>query len=266
MDCWKPRSIGCLQLKAKCMDSRANLSRLDELIATQGTSLELLVLPELFDVGYDLEALKDAPSPPEDSLEALSSLARKHRLALCGGLLEVSEGRRYNSLVFIDSEGRLLGRYRKICLFPLSREEEVFSPGESPTIVEWEGLWIGLAICFDIRFPELFAYYAARGCDLVIVASAFPYPRLDHWRILLQARAIEGQFWLAASNRSGRDEGLSFLGDSQIIDPWGIVRARAGDGEEELVQAQIRCESVQEVRKRMPLGPGHGLLDYNLKS
>ena len=214
---------------------------------------ELVLLPELFNVGYDFSVYKTMTYDFEETKKILSDTAKELNIHIVAGILEKKEEWWYNSLLVFDNLGEILTNYCKINLFPLSYEEEIFIPGKKIALFTMNGVRFGLMICFDIRFPELSRQYYKEKCDVMLVSSAFPFPRLDHWRTLLKSRAIENQMYVIAANRSGKDSGVTFLGNSCVIDPWGTVKATANETEETVIIHEITSENVNLVRNVMPV-------------
>jgi len=213
---------------------------------------ELVVLPELFNVGYDLSILKQLMYNFNDEIRFYSNLASSLKIYIVCGMLEDENGRLYNSLVVLNKEGEITAKYRKNNLFPLSYESKVFTRGKEPVIFKMPGFSFGLAICYDIRFPELFRIYADKGCNAIIVASAFPFPRLEHCLTLLKAQAILYQVYIVVCNRVGRDNDFWFVGNSCIIDPWGSVLCSMDETEEGFRITSLVSERVDEIRSSMP--------------
>jgi len=183
-------------------------------------------------------------------------MARRHRLWLNGSLLALNEaGKIANTSVLFDSSGEQVAVYRKAHLFSLLHEERHVSPGNALALVQTPWGKAGLSVCYDIRFPELFRTYALLGAEFVLSPMAFPHPRLEHWRILVRARAIENQMFMIGTNQVGTEdfgpEGrVTYFGHSCIIDPWGETVAEAGEGEE-LLTVEIDLDRVAEVRAKM---------------
>src|SRR5947207_8181263 len=175
-----------------------------------------------------------------ESVAAMSSWARAHGITLVGGsIAERRDGREKlsnTSLVF-DPEGHVVATYRKIHLFDVEvggvvyRESEAEEPGDEPVVAEVEGWRIGLSICYDVRFPELYRILTLEGAQVVTVPAHFTTPTgKDHWQVLLRARAIENQLYVAAAAQIGETlPGKPAYGRSLIADPWGLVRAQARD-------------------------------------
>lgn len=213
---------------------------------------EIAVLPELFNVGYDLPLLKTLEYDFDANIKLYSELASELDIYIAAGLLEVDEKGKYNTLFVFDKKGEIVCKYRKVNLFPLSIEEEIFTAGQKLAVFTVGDFKFGLMICYDIRFPELGRLYIEEGCNALMVASAFPFPRLDHWRTLLQSKAIENQLYLVAANRTGTDKNFTFVGNSCIIDPWGTVKATMGETDEGIICFDFNLEKVREVRSFIP--------------
>lgn len=213
----------------------------------------LIVLPELWHSGYDLENWRRYASPLGEGIFArVSTLAQEQRIAIAGSMLEDLGDRAGNTLVIFDDQGRLSAAYRKTHLFPLLDENRYLAAGERLNVAPMAWGVTGLALCYDLRFPEVFRRYALDGSRLVILPAQWPASRIAHWRFLLHARAIENQFFLAACNAVGQIPGGTLGGSSTIIDPWG-ESVIAGGMDEVLLTAEIDLDYVAEVRRRLPV-------------
>jgi predicted amidohydrolase len=216
----------------------------------------LVVFPEMFMALPRKGApLSEAAEPLDGPFaSALADLAREHGLWLAAGLWERIPGsdRVYNVAVLISPQGKRMTAYRKLHLFDaLSiRESDRMAPGDAlPEIVEAEGFRIGLTICYDLRFPELFRHLSDRGADLILVPSAWYAGPLkeEHWLTLLKARAIENTCYIAGANMAGGP----FSARSAVIDPFGVVVADGGEAPG-LVFAGIDPERIGAVREKLP--------------
>lgn len=214
----------------------------------------LIVLPELWPTGYDLQrAAAYATGVDEGLFVEVSALARQHGVAIVGSqLCLLDEGTIGNTAVYFDEKGGNLGSYHKIHLFGAMGEDSTLSAGSSLTLVETGWGKVGLSICYDLRFPELFRAYALAGAQAVIVTAEWPRPRLAHWRTLLRARAIENQMFVIACNRVGTTGSTEFFGHSCILDPCGEVIAEAGE-QADLISATLDMAQVTAVRASMPI-------------
>lgn len=215
---------------------------------------QILVLPELWSTGYDLEnAGAYATKLHEGIFAEVREMAMHHQLYILGSCLSLlGEGQYGNTAVLCNPRGEIMADYSKIHLFRLMQEEQYLTAGDRLTLVESEWGKLGLAICYDLRFPEMFRRYALDGAKVVFLPSEWPHPRLAHWQTLLRARAIENQLYMVACNRVGRSKETDFFGYSCIIDPWGQPVIEAGEGEM-LVTCEIDLGRVDEVRRKMPI-------------
>lgn len=245
--------VCAVQMVSKAGDVGYNLQKAKDLIKeAKNQGAELILLPELFDVGYDLDVVRDLAYDTNETLEALKALCKTLKLYMIAGIYENSTEGKFNTAYVLDDQGNELAKYRKNKLFCLSKEKEIFTPGEQLCTVDIKGIRFGLMICYDIRFPELGRKYIDAGCEALAIVSAFPFPRLEHWKTLLKARAIENQLYVIAANRVGENAGFYFHGKSCIIDPWGTMLQEANETDETFALATITKAQVQKVRQTLP--------------
>jgi predicted amidohydrolase len=246
-------------------DLDANLARARDLVhraAERGA--ELVVLPEVFAWrGPRTDEPTATTTIPGPVSEFLCRLAADLQIVLVGGsfLEHASDaGKSYNTSLLISADGTILARYRKIHLFDVDlpgevsvRESATRAPGRDVVTAATALGTIGLSICYDLRFPELYRRLAADGATILVVPSAFTfYTGAAHWEPLLRARAIENQAYVIAPNQAGKSpHGFTDYGHSMIVDPWGTVLARAGDGEQVII-AELDPDRVGQVRREMP--------------
>ena len=256
--------VACVQLTSRA-DKAANLETTERLVAKAAAGgADVVLLPEKWNAIGGVDTLHEAAETLEsgESVEAMRGWASRHGITLVGGsITERREGREKlsnTSLVF-DSDGELAAVYRKIHLFDVDvgghsyRESEAEEPGEEPVVARLEGWPIGLTVCYDLRFPELYRILALEGAELVTVPAHFTlYTGKDHWHVLLRARAIENQNYVAAAAQIGETmPGKPSYGRSLIVDPWGTVVAQAPD-EETVISAELDRERLLEVRRNLP--------------
>ncbi|MFB6103271.1 MAG: nitrilase-related carbon-nitrogen hydrolase [Haloplanus sp.] len=260
--------LALAQLDQTAGDVDANVDRAATAVADAADrGADLIVLPELFTVGYfafDTYA-RAAEGLDGPTFDRLADLAADHGVGLLGGShvedlaasaaagvdVPATEGLA-NTCVFYDRDGRRRGVYRKHHLFGYeSAETRLLTPGESLSTVAFEGFTVGMSTCYDLRFPELYRRLADRGATLVCVPSAWPYPRVEHWQTLSQARAIENLCYVAAANGAAAFEDATLLGRSTVYDPWGTPVASAGD-DPTLVVTEIDPDRVEAVREDFP--------------
>ena len=246
-------SISLGQMKVLRGQPEANLERVQEWTreaAKRGSSLVLF--PELWHSGYDLEHRERyAARMGEGVFARISGLARENNIAIGGSVLEARDGKIYNSFPLFNAEGRCLAVYSKTHLFSLMNEVTWITPGKSFVAADAPWGLTGLSICYDIRFPEVFRYYAFSGARIVLLVAEWPVRRIGHWKTLLLARAIENQMFIAGCNCLGEFKEETFGGCSAIVDPWGRYVVEAGD-EESLLTAEIDLDLVEKTRRQFP--------------
>lgn len=217
---------------------------------------DLLVLPELWTIGFlDYDRYRSESEPADGpTARAISEKAKELGAYVFSGTFVERRGERYfNTGVFFGRKGERLGQYSKMHLFSYrSREPELLSGGTELSLPETEYGKMGLSVCYDLRFPELYRELTERGAKYFLVASGWPYPRLEPWNILNQARALENTCCLISSNAAGVQRSTRFLGHSQIVDPWGTVVAGSGYGEA-IVRAELDDGLVDAVRAEFPV-------------
>lgn len=217
--------------------------------ARAGSSL--VVFPELWSTGYDLENWRQHASALGAGLFAeIAEVAQEFGISIAGSILEARDGKAYNTLALYDASGELRGVYRKLHLFRLMEEEKWLSPGDAPVVAESVMGKSGLAICYDLRFAELFRLYALNGAKVAILPAEWPSRRTAHWQTLLRARAIENQMFVVAVNRVGESKGEHFGGYSAVVDPWGETLVE-GDDAPQLLHAELDMSLVDDVRGRI---------------
>ena len=256
--------VACVQMTTRA-DKAANLERAEALVArAASTGADIVVLPEKWNAIGGVDTLRAAAEPIDggESVAAMSDWAQRHGVTLVGGsITEVREGRDKlsNTSLVYDPDGGVVAVYRKIHLFDVAvgghvyRESEAEEPGDEPVVARSEGWAIGLSVCYDVRFPELYRILALEGAELVTVPANFTlHTGKDHWHVLLRARAIENQLYVAAAAQLGETmPGKPSYGRSLIADPWGIVVAEAPD-EETVVSAEIDRGRLEDIRRRLP--------------
>jgi predicted amidohydrolase len=256
--------VACVQLTSG-QDKTANLEKAENLVAqAAATGSDIVALPEKWNVIGPPEVLHATAETIEggESVEAMRGWARMHGVTLVGGsITERREGREKlsNTCVVIDPEGDLVATYRKIHLFDVEvggltyRESEAEEHGEEPVVADIEDWAVGLTICYDLRFPELYRVLALEGALLATVPAHFTlYTGKDHWHLLLRARAVENGLYVAAPAQVGETGiGRPSYGRSLIVDPWGTVLAQAPD-EETVISAELDRAWLEEVRRRLP--------------
>lgn len=246
-------------------DKGGNIELARSMIARAASGgARLVVLPEMFNCPYVAsEFTRFAETYPEgETFNMLSRAAREEKIYLVGGSVPEREGSGvYNSSFVFGPNGESLGRHRKVHLFDVDlpggvriKESSTLARGEQITIIDTEFGKIGVAICYDIRFPEMIRLMAMAGAGLIVVPAAFNMTTGPaHWEMVFRCRAVDNQVYVLAASPA-RDPGAPYVayGHSMLVDPWGQVMARAGDGEE-IIFGDISPERILQVRQELPL-------------
>lgn len=248
--------VACVQLTYPDGESKPErISRVQSIIEGVADT-DLVVLPELWPTGYfSFDRYEDeAETLDGDMIPDLCKTASRLSIHLMAGtFVERRSDGLANCAVLIDAEGSVIHTYRKVHLFGYeSREAELLTPGQDISVGRTGLGQIGMTTCYDLRFPELYRMLVDRGAQLFIIPAAWPKARLDHWRLLLQARALEDQVFVIGCNGAGDQGGTELGGHSMIIDPWGQVLAEAGD-DAEILRADLDLNDVSRTRTEFPV-------------
>jgi predicted amidohydrolase len=243
--------ISLIQMDITLGEPEVNRQRVAEL--TSGLShRDVILLPELWSTGYRLDQAEQlAEDLQGPSVQLMQQVAREHHSYLGGSILGRKDGAVYNQLVLVSPQGTVVTTYEKVHLFGLMQEDQHLAPGGGLVVAPVLDVTAGLAICYDLRFPEMYRQYMQAGASMLLLSSEWPNPRMEHWRTLLRARAIENQFFVVACNRVGSDLNNTFFGHSLIIDPWGEILAEGGEAEQ-VIDCEIDLGLVAAARKRLP--------------
>ena len=210
----------------------------------------LVVLPEMWSSGYDYKRLAELADETPQIAAELAELAARLDLVIVGSLPEKDQGCLYNT-AFVHDRGQEIGRYRKLHLFSPMKEDRYLASGDKTLVVSTSVGRLGIAICYDLRFPEMVRKLAMDGADTVCLPAQWPSPRQLHWRTLLRARAIENQYFLVAANNCGQLGNLHFFGMSLIVSPRGEFLAEGGEGTAE-PSALLDFADMAAYRKEIP--------------
>lgn len=245
--------IACCQVDTVWHDKEASYARAEQLL--EAASLQqgaLVLLPEMFSTGFDLNVAALVESERAETEGFISSLAQRLRVYMMGGVVNWgSGGKGRNEAVVFDPGGELVCRYCKMHPFSFAGESLHFESGDRISSFDWGEIRVGPFICYDLRFPEAFRAAVGAGAQLLTVIANWPQARQDHWLALVRARAIENQSYMAAANRCGRDPNHTYVGGSQIVDPQGNVLADAGP-QECVITAEVDLDALEQYRQRFP--------------
>ena len=255
----KARVIG-IQIQPEIGDKKANLDKVQKLIEENAWfKPDLIVLPEVFNSGVDHRCLQKLAEniPDGETTEFFSKIAKKYETNIvAGSFIEKCADEQFkNTSVVFDRKGEILSKYQKIHMFDYygSNESDYVSSGDKAVVVQTDIGKIGLSICYDLRFPELYRALVYAGAEIITCVAAWPYPRLDHWVTLNKARAIENTAYMIAVNQCGRvNPKRQNLGMSMLINPWGDVVALAG-GDEGVFLGEIDFDYLRKIREEFPV-------------
>ena len=229
--------------KKRCKDIMAKAAKLQA---------ELVIFPEMTLTGFTMspdrygETAENAPS-----VAFFQEEAKKHHISIIFGVIFTKDGVAKNHCIVMDKEGNIKASYAKIHPFSYGAEAKYYVGGNTPAYCEIGGISISPLICYDLRFPEIFQIISKKSTLITVIAS-WPVARIAHWKTLLQARAIENQCFIAGVNRIGKDNSLTYSGDSMLISPTGDVLLHLTE-KDTLAVAEITAEDVEIYRKEFPL-------------
>jgi deaminated glutathione amidase len=257
-------SVAALQMNSR-EDKAANIAtalRLIDQAAADGA--RLAVLPEVWTYLGPPEANRDNAEPiPGPTTDMLAERARQHNMYIHAGSMHEArpaEPKVFNTSVVIDPRGEIIGKYSKIHMFDVVldgvasfTESETVQPGDEIVTVDIDGMTVGLTICYDLRFPELFRILRLRGAEITVLPAAFTMTTgKDHWEVLIRARAIENQVFMVAAAQVGADSAGNWCyGRSMIVDPWGITLSVAPDSET-VITSSLDRSLLSKVRRQIP--------------
>ena len=243
---------GVVQFDVKSGQIEANLNAaLGYLEKLACDCVNLAVLPEMFSCSFDNENLKKHSKLTGKVLERLSLFAKKNQMAIAGTLPEMKKDKIFNTMVFIERDGKIKARYKKMHLFRLTDEHLYYTAGNEVAAIDSSFGRIGFMTCYDLRFPELARKLLLQGVQMIIVSAQWPEPRKEHWKTLIKARAIENQLFMVCANRTGEDDDLKFPGMSMIVDPTGRILTEARD-KDACVSAHVDLKLVKDARASIP--------------
>lgn len=223
--------LSLIQTDLAWQDAQTNLTLLEPRLAELSGNTDLIILPEMFTSAFDMGSGAIAESHPGPTLAWMQQQAKLTGAALTGSIAVSENGKRFNRLLFVTPEQEV-HVYDKHHLFRMLGEDQRYAAGVGKLLVTFRGWRILPLVCYDLRFPVWSRYTEAEPYDLMVVVANWPAPRAAHWRILLQARAIENLAYVAGVNRIGRDgNGLEYAGYSVVVDPHGVEVLQAGSNE-----------------------------------
>lgn len=253
--------IAMAQTDVEQGDIKKNILKVDNFASrAKKEGADLIVFPEMFVCGFDYKKNMEFLESNSGSIEEmLCKIAQKHSISLCGSIPHLcpESDLATNRFIFIDDSGKIVSHYDKIHLFSVFNEDKYVKAGDEIVVADTKFGKIGFAVCYDIRFPDIFVRMTKRGAKLIIISAAFPHPRSEHWRILSRARAIENQCFIVAVNRGGTEKfgnnQVKYFGMSAIIDPWGgIVSECPEDAADDIAIADVNLDEIDTIRTQIP--------------
>ncbi len=243
--------IGLVQYNPEWENKESNKNKINNLLSNSNDNYDLLILPELTLTGFTMFSEKYGENLSGDTVSYFQNLSNEYKTNILFGLIEDENGIHYNSLLHIDKEGNKISNYRKIHPFSYSTEDQHYKRGLNTVVTKIDDWKIGLSICYDLRFPELYRNYGKAGTELIVCIANWPDTRIEHWDALLKARAIENQCFVAGVNRVGNDPRLKYNGHSSVYSPMGENLISSVDNEN-IVSVEIDLEKVKDVRSKLP--------------
>lgn len=242
--------IALVQFSPEWEEPENNILALNEIFENQLGNEDLVIFPEMTLTGFTMNSKKFAEEMDGSGTKFFISASRKYKKHFIAGIIEKDDDQYFNSLVHFD-KGLIRARYRKIHPFSFVNENEYFSSSKETVITKVEKINIGLSVCYDLRFPELYRFYGKERCEIIVDIANWPVTRIEHWKCLLRARAIENQCFMIGVNRVGKDNMASFNGCSAIYDPMG-KEVIVCPNEEKIFSTEIDLNKVRETRTKFP--------------
>jgi len=251
--------LALIQMNCRINDKEANLNHALELLSRVEKGTDIVCFPEFFNTGYNLDMVGDkfynfAETIPGDTTGILADKAKEKNLAIVGNIVEkdaVMKGVLYNTTFIIDRDGTLKGRYRKFYLYPL--EHRYFRQGSEIPVFDIGITKLGIAICFDHAFPELFRTLAVKGAEIVLIPSAVPKGYEYLLNLRTRARAQDNQFFVASINRVGNEGSYTYCGLSKVVNPRGEIIIEASTDKEEIINCEVNIKEILKERMQEPI-------------
>lgn len=243
--------IGLIQYSPEWENVEANISTIESIVEKQVSDEDLLIFPEMTLTGFTMESEKYAEELDGTGTKYFISLAQRTKKNILAGLIEKSDDKVFNTLVHFDPNGIVEARYRKIHPFSYAKEDKYYDAAKETVITKIDQVKIGLSVCYDLRFPELYRLYGKERTEIMINIANWPIKRIEHWKHLLKSRAIENQCFMVGVNRVGTDPFNEYNGCSAIYDPMG-EEVLLCDDTEGLFNTEINLAKVNSVREKLP--------------
>ncbi|PJA95967.1 MAG: nitrilase [Ignavibacteriales bacterium CG_4_9_14_3_um_filter_34_10] len=225
-----------------------NIEKVKTLFSNFNEKVDLIIFPELTLTGFTMNSSKFAEEIDGRCTQFFIGLSKRLKTNIIAGLVESDDGSIFNSAVHFDN-GIIMARYRKIHPFSMAGENNFYSASRETIVTKINNVQIGLSVCYDLRFPELYRLYAKKRTDIIVNIANWPIPRIEHWKTLLKARAIENLCYIIGVNRVGDDPNVSYNGFSSIFDPTG-KEIICVENDEKLLLTELDIDVVKQTRER----------------
>ncbi|MEA1963939.1 MAG: carbon-nitrogen hydrolase family protein [Candidatus Aerophobetes bacterium] len=252
----KKIKLALIQMDCKTRDKVDNISKAVKFMGELKGKVDIVGLPEFFTTGYNLDLIGDdfyelAETIPGETTEQISRKAKEYRLAVVGSIVEkdpLCGDLLYDTAFVINREGKLVGKYRKFYLYPT--EHQYFRPGKDFSVIDLEIAKLGVSICYDHAFPELFRVLSLKGAQIVFILSAIPKGYEYLLNLRARARAQDNQIFVAHVNRVGREGNIQYCGLSKVVNPKGEVVAEASSSQEEVLSVELNLNLILKEKRQ----------------
>lgn len=246
--------VAIIQFDIAWENKEANFKKVNDLATEiRNKNIDLIILPELFATGYTMNSMTLAEMPTGKTAKFLSSLATKYKVNVLGSYIKKTSEKPQNAAVIFNKSGKQIQSYSKIHLPSFTNENKYFKRGHKIATFEINNKKFGIAICYDLRFPELFRKLTEKDVECTAVIASWPIERIDHWDQLLKARAIENQMHIIGVNRVGKSPMGKYPGHSVFIDPMGKIIKSTKANKEEVMICDVDFDLVAKSRKKLPI-------------
>lgn len=242
--------IGLVQYCPVWENIEENILKIEQLLTSIKSNFDLLIFPEMTLTGFTMNSEKFAEGIDGTGSKYFIHLSERIKTNVFAGIIERDNKNIFNSLIHFDPYGLIKARYRKIHPFSYAKEDQFYTAAKEIVVTKNDRVKFGLSVCYDLRFPELYRLYAKEQVDVLVNIANWPVPRIEHWKILLKARAIENQCFMIGVNRVGTDPFNIYNGCSAVFDPMGNEIVLVEDSEK-IIEAEIDLSLVSSTRTKL---------------
>ena len=243
--------LGLVQYSPEWENPGKSIEKIEKLLSQSDKNHDLLIFPEMTLTGFTMNSIKFSEEIDGIGTQLFMNIAAMLDSNIFAGIIEQDTNKFYNTLVHFDNKGLIKARYRKIHPYSYGQEDQYYSGSKELVITDIDHTKFGLSICYDLRFPELYRLYTKKGIDVFVNIASWPVQRIEHWKTLLKARAIENQCFMIGVNRVGTDPNLQYNGCSAVFDPTGNCLVLV-ENEEKIIDCEIDLNLVKDTRNKLP--------------